>query len=235
MISGEQWGIYQAVLREARKRNLPFMLGGGFAWSIYTGNWRNTKDMDLFVLPGDRQQFIDLVTGCGLQDYYVKLPYDRRWIYRSYRGDTIVDVIWAMANQRAEVDAVWLERAPRLDFQGERVCVIPAEEMIWDKLYIVQRERCDWPDVINLLYATGPKLDWNHLIKRMDEDLPLLKGVLSVFCWLASSRALEFPKWIWDALSLPAPRFESADMERFRADLLDSRPWLMPERAKEAA
>jgi hypothetical protein len=46
------------------------MLGGAFAMAAYTGRWRNTKDMDLFVLPSQRDAMVQLLTELGFQDYY---------------------------------------------------------------------------------------------------------------------------------------------------------------------
>ena len=51
-------------------RSLPFSLGGAFATASYTGLWRNTKDMDLYILPRDREAMIAVVGDLGLRDYF---------------------------------------------------------------------------------------------------------------------------------------------------------------------
>ena len=84
-----------------------------------------------------------------------------------------MDIIWAMANQRAQVDNLWFKRACSISIRGENLKVLPLEELVWCKLYIVQRDHCDWTDVFNLIYAIGPQLDWKHLIERAGEDVPL--------------------------------------------------------------
>lgn len=58
-----------------------------------------------------------------------------------------------MANQRAQVDASWFAAGPVLDALGEPVRVITPEVVVWDKLYIMQLDRSDWPDALNLLEA----------------------------------------------------------------------------------
>jgi hypothetical protein len=45
----------------------------------------------------------------------------------------------------------------------------------------MQRDRCDWPDILNLIYATALELDWDHLFRRLDDDAPLLEAVLTIF------------------------------------------------------
>ena len=164
-ISEEQWNVYRCVLVEAGKIGQDFALGGAFALATHTGCLRNTKDLDIYVLPGERQRMVEVLTRCGLEDYYSRLPYDRGWIYRGACDDAIVDVIWGMPNRRAEVDEQWLARGPRLQIRGSVLSMLPAEELIWCKLYVMQRQRCDWPDVLNLLYFTAEKLDWSQAMR----------------------------------------------------------------------
>jgi hypothetical protein len=223
-----QWTVYREVVRQANAQNVPFALGGAFATAAYTGELRNTKDLDLYILPADRQAMQRAMTNAGLQDLYDRLPYDRSWIYRGSRGDTIVDAIWVMANHRAEVDQDWLDRGREVAIRGMRLRAIPVEELIWSKLYIVQRERCDWGDVLNLLDAQVGSIEWERLLDRMADDTPLLAGAMSVFAWLAPDRAALIPPTVWQRLGLRGPE-KAPDPEtlRSRADLLDSRPWFI--------
>jgi hypothetical protein len=224
-----QWHVYQRVFGEVRAQRLRFALGGAFALATYTGRWRNTKDLDFFILPQDRQAMVEVLTRCGLGDYYDQLPYDRGWIYRASNGEVIVDAIWAMANRCASVDEGWLLRGPEVKVRGEVLPIVPAEEMIWAKLYVLQRERCDWPDVLNLIYAAGSNLDWQHLLDRLAEDMPLLRGVLSVYAWLCPGRSEELPPWLWERLALPESKTgASPEVDPARVKRLDSRPWFAP-------
>lgn len=225
LIPDAQKNVYARVLHEAQEEGLDFALGGAIALGVYTGRWRNTKDVDLYILPKDRRNAIDLLTRCGLADYYETEPYDRKWIYRSTNGDAIVDVIWAMANGRSEVDEAWLRRGRVVETLGERVRSLPAEELLWSKLYVLQRDRCDWPDVLNIIHAVGRDLDWMHLRHRIGGDEPLLRGALSVFSWLSPERARELPHWLWAAMELPYP---DSRTHSTRESLLDSRNWLGP-------
>jgi hypothetical protein len=213
-------------MNKAREREIEFAIGGGLAVASYTVHRQSTKDIDLYVEPRNREQMIAVVQECGLKDYYEVLPYDRNWIYRSYAGeDAIVDIMWAMPNQRAQVDADWLKRGREIDLNGDTVRVLPPEELIWAKLYVLQRDRCDWPDIINLIYATADELDWEHLVSRVGEDAPLLGAVLTVFRWLCPERAALLPGRIWHRL---AESVKKNGIGIPREDLLDTRPWFVP-------
>jgi hypothetical protein len=226
LISPDHWETYKCVLDRAAHKKIPFALGGGLAIGVYTGKGRYTKDLDLYVLPQHREEAIKMVTECGMADYFDTKPYDREWIYRAYKDDAIVDSIWAMANKRAMVDEGWLDRGPLIQMFDQEFRVIPPEELIWSKLYVLQRDRCDWPDILNLICATGSDLDWNHLIRRVAEDLPLIKGLVSVFSWISPERAALLPSWIWQKLELTPPQSVDDPYDRpKRPDLLDSRPW----------
>ena len=226
----EEWRIYRRVALEARTAGVRFAFGGAFATAVYTGELRNTKDFDFYILPEDREAMIAAISRVGLTDYYNRLPYDRSWIYRASAGDVLVDTIWAMANQRALVDSTWLSQGPTVEIKGDQLRAIPIEELIWSKLYVLQRDRTDWGDVLNLVAAQTDAIRWNHLLERLAGDAPLLTAVLSVFAWLEPKRARKIPAAVWDRLGLIPPPSEnerSADSAA-RAALLDSRSWFRP-------
>jgi hypothetical protein len=224
-IPQREWSVYQRVMEQARSKSIPFAFGGAFATAVYTGRLRNTKDFDFYILPAHREAMKEAIIGAGLRDYYEQLPYDRSWIYRGNIDDIIVDAIWAMANHRAQVGPEWLSRGPEVIIRGERLRAIPAEELLWCKLYIIQRERCDWPDVFNLLDARVASIDWDYLLGRLAADTPLLAGALAVYAWLAPDRIRDIPGGVWIRLGLALPSIRDGDVSRARADLLDSRPW----------
>jgi hypothetical protein len=203
------------------------MLAGAFSLASYTGHWRNTKDIDFYVLPEDREPMIEALTAAGFVDYFDQLPYVRHWIYRASRRDCIVDIIWAMANQRAPVDEEWFDHAAEVCVRGETLHVVPAEELLWCKLYVMQKDRCDWPDVLNLIHAAGEHLDWEHLVERLGKDLPLLVGLLNVYCWICPGKRLKLPANIAALLPHCGPDAGPA-MERCRIDWLDTRTWFHP-------
>lgn len=129
-IPEEEWEIYCAAIQAVRGAGIRFMLGGGLALAAFTGRWRDTKDIDFYILPQDREPAVAALSQAGFVDYYDRLRYDRKWIYRSVRSDVLVDIIWSMANQRAQVDEAWFERAGSISMRGEKLQVIPPEEFI---------------------------------------------------------------------------------------------------------
>jgi hypothetical protein len=233
VIPPDQWVTYRAALRAAREESLPCLLGGGFGLAAYTGRWRNTKDMDFYVLPKDRHRMIGALTEAGFSDYYNTLPYDRGWLYRSTRDGIIVDVIWSMANRRAEVDPSWFVPAPTISIHDQVLHVVPAEELFWCKIYVFQRDHCDWTDAINLIYAVAPQFDWDRLIRLLGDDLPILRAVLTLFDWLTPSRAAQLPQTLRSRLDLRPGKPISRTEEERRISMLDSRAWFAAHQPKD--
>jgi hypothetical protein len=230
LFADEQGEIYRRVINEARAQELNFALGGGFAINAYTGLQRGAKDLDMYVLPSARRRLVDILSRVGMKDYYEQSPYDRNWIYRGYAGAAIVDVIWAMANQVAEVDEAWLTRGDEMEVDGKQLRLLPPEELLWTKIYVIQRDRCDWPDLLNLLYSRGETMNWEHLLKRLGKDTALLTSVLTLFVWLCPGRARTFPDWLWKRLKLISPPSSvwSPEINHHHVGLIDSRPWFVP-------
>lgn len=225
LIPDDQWEVYREAIGLARRTGLPFMLGGGFALAAYTGRWRNTKDIDLYILPHQRENFIDAITSAGFSDYYSQRAYDRGWIYRGFKNGTIVDLIWAMANRRAEAAVDWFENATELTVRGEKLRVIAPEELLWCKMYVMQRDHSDWPDILNLLYAVGPEMDWQRVIEHVHDDVAVLKALLTLFSWVSPEQAARLPQTLRRRLHLNGAEPLAREAEDRRIRLLDSRNW----------
>jgi hypothetical protein len=217
------WALICRSIEALRSAKVSFMLGGGFALASYIGRWRDTKDIDFYIKPEARDQAIAALSDAGFADYYRKQPYDRKWIYRSFKSGVIVDLIWSMANQRAQVDELWFARVGSLTVRGQSLRIIPIEEFLWCKLYVLQKDRCDWTDLFNLVHARGQELDWKHVLWRLQEDEPLLKAMLTVYGWLCPEQASSLPAWLRTQLGLARWRFGPHRRDHVR--LLDSRHW----------
>jgi hypothetical protein len=222
-VPSDEWAVYDAVIDAVEKSGVPFMVGGGFAFSTLAHRWRNTKDLDFFIREQDRETVIRVVNGLGFEDYFDDKPYDRAWIYRGYKDGLIIDSIWQFANKRAQVDDGFLEHAPWVNVHGRTFRILSPEDLCWAKLYVFQRERFDWPDLLNVLDVQAAMMDWDYLLERLGEDRPLLGGLLSVFGWMRPEQALAVPAQVWQACGVRQPRATRNDPHR--VVLLDSRDW----------
>lgn len=226
LIPEDQWIVFITGAESLRRAGIPFLLGGALALATYTLRWRSTKDVDVLVRPADAAGAVAALQAAGFSDYHATEPYDRSWIFRGIRDGVLFDIIWELPNHRVEIDEAWFERAPWLTLKGIRYQAIPAEELIRIKLYVMQRERCDWVDVLNVLAGTAERLDWPYLMARMGRDRELLHAVLAVFNWMCPARARALPPRVRREFALPENTDPRADeVEVRRVNLFDSRPW----------
>jgi len=239
----EQTALTRSVLAAINELGVPYVLGGALAVNWHGGPWRNTKDLDLFVPPRDLELVSDCLTGLGFADYYSVWPYDREWIYRAHKGNKIVDVIWQSANKTGSVDAGWRERATPGELVGVATWFASVEDLIWLKAFIVQRDRCDWPDVLNLITASEGRLDWERLLDQFGSHWRLLQAVIHLFDWTCPQHTRYIPLHVREELAQreagrqqreaagSSGSWSHADetdhQNGCRWRLLDSRPWFV--------
>ena len=132
-----------------------------------------------------------------------------------------------MRNGVATVDTEWLDRSFETEIRSTQLRVAPVEELIWHKLYVVMKARCDWPDVLNYFYFQAEALDWNHLRESVMRTPPFA-AALSVFAWLSPERADTIPEWVWQHLGLQIRKTGSSDEGQRRAAFLSPHRWYAP-------
>jgi hypothetical protein len=84
---------------------------------------------------------------------------------------------------------------------GVDVNLIPAEEMIWSKGLIMERERFDGADVLHVMRAVGPDLDWRRLIDRYTVHWRALFAHIVLFGYVYPSDRSRIPAWVVTELS----------------------------------
>src|SRR3954451_21332063 len=138
-----------------RDGGVPFLVGGAYAFARYTGIERHTKDFDVFIRREDWPRAEEIFAKAG---YKTELTFPH-WIGKAFQGDDFVDLIYSAGNGVASVDETWFEHAVPARVFDMDVELIPAEEMIWSKGLIMERERFDGADVAHVIQAVGDRLD----------------------------------------------------------------------------
>src|SRR6185369_14567685 len=122
------------------------------------------------------------------------------WLGKAFHGEDFVDLIFSAGNGVAAVDDTWFENAVPEKVFGVDVQLIPAEEMIWSKGLIMERERYDGADVAHVIRALGPDLDWQHLIRRYGKHWRALFAHVVLFGFIYPSDRSRIPAWDVDEL-----------------------------------
>src|SRR5205809_58340 len=82
--------FYLDVMRTLDRARVPYLVGGGYAMSLYTGIPRNTKDLDLFLRPADSKRALGALAHAGFRTEYF-YPF---WIAKALSGEMFVDILY---------------------------------------------------------------------------------------------------------------------------------------------
>jgi hypothetical protein len=190
-------GFYYRVLIAMNEAKVPFMIGGAFALHRYTGIYRDTKDLDLFVHPDDCERALRALAAAGC---HTELTFPH-WLGKAYCGEYFADLIFSSGNGTARVDDLWFRHAADAELLGLPVKLCPVEETIWSKSFVMERERYDGADVAHLLRAYGEKLDWRRLLWRFGRHWRVLYSYIVLFGFIYPSHRASIPAWVVRDLS----------------------------------
>jgi hypothetical protein len=188
--------FYKRAARVLLDAEVDFLVGGAFALAHYTDVARDTKDLDLFVRPEDAERALAALADAG---YETETPFPH-WLGKAHHEGHFVDVIFSSGNGVAMVDDLWFEHAQRGRVFELDVLICPAEEILWSKAFILERERFDGADVNHLLRDRGAKLDWERLLLRFGEHWRVLLGHLVFFGYVYPGERHRVPGWVMDEL-----------------------------------
>src|SRR5439155_16709629 len=126
-------------------------------------------DFDVFVRRGDELHALGALQNWGCKTV-LTFPH---WLGKAFKSDggekdDFIDVIFGSGNGLCVVDEQWFEHAARGQVLGRDVRLCPAEETIWTKCFIQERERFDGADVAHLIWSRGETLDWDRLVRRFE-------------------------------------------------------------------
>jgi len=181
--------FYRHALSILKNAGIPHLVGGAYAFARYTGIERHTKDFDIFICRDDFPRAESAFRKAG---YDTELTFPH-WLGKAYKGDDFVDLIFSAGNGVARVDHTWFEHAVKDQVFDVDVELIPAEEMIWSKGLIMERERFDGADVAHVIRATGEQLDWNRLVDRFGLYWRVLLAHLILFTFVYPDERSKIP------------------------------------------
>lgn len=218
--------FYCRALTLIEEAGIPFLVGGAYAMESYTGIERHTKDFDIFVRPADAAAVLDLFAEAGFRTERTH-PH---WLVKVHSGEAYVDIIYRSGNAVAEVDDEWFRHAVPAEVLGMPVDLCPAEEILWSKAYVMERERFDGADMAHLLRACAEDLDWPRLLRRFGADWRVLLAHLILFGFIYPSERSRIPAEVMDDLlgrlrSEPWP--DPADERVCRGTLLSRSQYLV--------
>jgi hypothetical protein len=189
--------FYRRTLHVLSDAAVPFLVGGSHAFLEYTGIVRNTKDFDLFLRRVDLERAMEALRGAG---YRTELTFPH-WLGKAWQHEDFVDLVFSSGNGICTVDDDWFNHAVETQVLGMPVKIVPSEELLWQKAFVMERERFDGADIMHILRSRGGSLDWDRLLARFDAKWPLLYTYLLFFHFVYPSDVQILPGAVLDELA----------------------------------
>lgn len=189
--------LYRDALLALTDAEVPFLVGGALALARYTTVDRFTKDLDLFVSPFDCRRALNVLETIGCQTEW---PF-RHWLAKARRDSALIDIIYNSGNGVAAVDEEWFAHAWESELYGVRVKMCPAEELLWSKSFVMERERYDGADVLHIVHSHGSRLDWDRVLTRFGDHWRVLLSHLVLYAFVYPGDRSRVPAWVTDGLT----------------------------------
>jgi hypothetical protein len=209
-IPEEEREKYKRALGSLNRAGIPYVVTGAYAIYEHTGIYRETKDLDVFVVP---ERVVDAARVLRDEGFRTRLA-QPHWLAKAELDGHVVDIIFGMGNGIAFVDDDWYRHSQPAILAAHPVRVAPAEELIWHRLFINERHRHDMADILHLILCRGHRLDWDRLVMKTGDDWPLLLSQLLLFSYVYPEINGRIPKPVMKHLLDLA----DADISRPRTD-----------------
>ena len=183
------------VLDEA---GVKYLVGGAYALGHHAGIVRHTKDFDVFVRKADVQRTLQAFEEHGYRTETV-FPH---WLAKAFkpRSEDFVDIIFSSGNGLCDVDDSWFDDAVDGIALDRPAKLVAAEEIIWTKSFVQERERFDGADIAHLLLARGPELNWDRIRRRFRGHEQVLLAHLVLFTYIYPTERNAIPWEVVEAL-----------------------------------
>jgi hypothetical protein len=189
--------LQRQALIALRRFDCAFLVGGAYALARLTGvRTRPVKDLDVFVRRRDLPLALEGLARAG---WSTKLAFGH-WLGKAHREGEFIDLIFASGNGEIRVDDLWFEHARSGRLFDVPVAYCPPEEEIWMRSFVMERGRYDGADVVHMLRACGPTLDWRRLMHRFGPHWRVLLSHLVLFGFIYPTERRRLPRWVLDEL-----------------------------------
>jgi hypothetical protein len=192
----EAEALYREVLTALNEHGVPYAVAGAIALEKYTGIWRATKDLDLFLESHHVQNALAHLEARGFRCETL----DPVWLSKAHRGEYFVDLISGMSNGVIMVDESWMRRTQPALVVGVETRIISPEDLIGSKLFVTRRERFDGADIAHIIYRTRGCLQWERLLELAGEHWEMLLWTLMLFRYVYPAHTDFVPATIWQDL-----------------------------------
>lgn len=189
-LPSEQAAVYRQALELFNKSGIKYAVGAAFARYTYTGIWRQTKDLDIFLRPDDLNQAMQSLMENG---FHTEVR-EKNWLAKAWKDGHFLDLIFGTGHGQLPIDDSAFEGSKRGKVLGVTTMLYPIEEMIASAAYVAGRNRFDGPEIVHLIRFAKGKLDWERILTRLGDNRELLLWHLLLFDFIYPGHSNYLPQ-----------------------------------------
>lgn len=223
-IPEESKKVFREALTAFNEGGMAYVVGGAFAMHHYSGFWRYTNDLDLYLDRRSIATAVEILSSIGFRDFGEQAAGDREWIYHAMKDGTLMDLIWQSPNRVTSFDGSFHERGSPGTFLDIPVRFMPAEDLVLAKVYTLNHQRSDWPDVFQVIRGVGGRLDWRYVMDKIGDNWPVMLSLIVLYDWVYPAETNKIPAVVRDGLLRKKLTHTPSPDEPVRESVLD--PWM---------
>ncbi|MBI3946714.1 MAG: nucleotidyltransferase [Armatimonadetes bacterium] len=164
----ESWclPIYYEAAQVLERNGVPSLLGGGLMVSLY-GRARQTKDIDFYVHPRDKNRAMSVLNASGFHTQETEKP----WLLKAEKEGAPVDLI-VHSGGMPDLDEECLAHSRTITLGGYLFRGFGPEDMLLRKIYSFQDGRPDWYDALSMIQCSAAEIDWGYFLRRVPDNNP---------------------------------------------------------------
>jgi hypothetical protein len=230
VLEREEEEVFRQGLQVLNQSGAKYAVGAAFARYIYTGIWRSTKDLDVFLKPQDLKIVLDEFQEAGFETHIES----QHWLAKAKKNGNIIDLIFGTGHGLLPIDDSAFEGSQQAVILGVTTWLFPIEEMIASAAFINVRGRFDGAEVLHLVQGARGRLDWDRILRRLGDNRQLLLWHLILFDFVYPGHKNYLPRDLmvqlfeeirqnWEENNHPAKSFRGTviDPFSFRVDIDD--------------
>jgi hypothetical protein len=190
LLTLEEERVFRISLQVLNTTGIKYAVGAAFARYVYTGIWRSTKDLDVFLRPEDLKTAMDALQDAGFETK-IDTPH---WLAKAWKDGYLIDLIFGTGHGLLPVTDSSFENSQVAEILGVTTRLFPIEEMIASAAFIAVRGRFDGAEVLHLIQGAKGKLDWQRILRRLGNNRQLLLWHLILFDFVYPGHSDYLPK-----------------------------------------
>lgn len=158
-VTPEDYSLLREACDALDATGIPYVIGGGTA-VVEHGRNRRTKDFDIFL----NREVLEPAMRALVHASFTTSDTEKRWLYKAWRGETLVDLIVEVRGG-IRIDDEVMRRAVIVEQYGHPFRLMGAEDTLYRKALTLTEGRPDWHDGISIIDRQRGQLDWNYLMR----------------------------------------------------------------------